>query len=152
MRTAGIGSVRLLRELEQATRNVAAVYAIAPQAGSLIGNPIIYRDASGRQVPGNKLIGEVEASSVPQIWRIRENAPSTTVTRVSGRNPASLRQTLAKKNCLPVRHFYAPAFLVFSVRICFIHWRMASTAPGDVLFIHFSNRSAACSRFKRKSF
>jgi hypothetical protein len=59
MRTAGIGSVRLLRDAEEATRNVAAAYAITPKVGSLIGNPIIYRDSSGRQVLINAVTGEV---------------------------------------------------------------------------------------------
>ena len=50
MRTTGIGSVGLLRDAEQVTRNIAAAYAITPKVGSLIGNPIIYRDTFGRQV------------------------------------------------------------------------------------------------------
>jgi hypothetical protein len=47
---------------------------------------------------------------------------------------------------------YARAFFAFSERICFVHSRMASSEPGETFFCHFSNRSAAFSRFAKNSF
>jgi len=50
MRTAGVGSGAILRDVEQATMNVAAVQTIAPKVGSFIDNLMIYRKTSDRQV------------------------------------------------------------------------------------------------------
>jgi hypothetical protein len=60
MRTAGVGSGAILRDVEQATMNVAAVQTIAPKVGSFIDNLMIYRKTSDRQV----LIYEITAELI----------------------------------------------------------------------------------------
>ena len=60
MRTAGVGSGAILRDVEQATMNVAAVQTIAPKVGSFIDNLMIYRKTSDRQVLIYEIIGEVD--------------------------------------------------------------------------------------------
>lgn len=64
MRTAGVGSGAILRDVEQATMNVAAVQTIAPKVGSFIDNLMIYRKTSDRQVLIYDIIGKVGTEAI----------------------------------------------------------------------------------------
>jgi hypothetical protein len=59
MRTAGVGSVGILRDVEQATANVTAVHVMMPRVGSFIDNLMIYRKTCDRQVLVNAQIVQV---------------------------------------------------------------------------------------------